>query len=242
MLSSDAFDLGSFPVEKTIQIVAKYIEKLTSHNDTLRSPSRTQFHAQSIPSIDISSYLTRIQKYCPATNECYIAILVYIHHIMRLNKSKLYHSPITVDSYSIHRLIISSIMLSAKLFSDVFFTNHRYAKVGGIKADELNRLEVLMLLSLDFELFIPEPELQYYGDHLINNTLSFIPPTVEDLQKHYVFKNVQTFSGPGEEICSSLNKLSIGSRLMKTCSVIPPELELSLPPCKPLIATFKLSD
>jgi len=229
MLRPHHFDLGIFPVEKTIQIVANYLELLTTHNDVLYAPSRTQFHAQSVPTIDILSYLVRIQKYCPATNECYLAIIVYVHHLIRLNATKLYSTPITVDSYSIHRLVITSIVLAAKLFSDIFFTNHRYAKVGGIKVDELNRLEVSLLLALDFKLFIPETELQYYGDHLIQHSLSFSPPTIEDLKQHCVCKSTTTISKSCDQVCSSLNKLSISNRLSGLDTLIPPDLTDTAP-------------
>jgi hypothetical protein len=34
-----------------------------------------------------------------------------------------------IDSFNIHRLIISGVTVASKLFSDTFFTNTRYAKV-----------------------------------------------------------------------------------------------------------------
>jgi hypothetical protein len=42
------------------------------------------------------------------------------------------HGPSTyfvVDSFNIHRLIIAGVTCSSKFFSDVFYTNSRYAKV-----------------------------------------------------------------------------------------------------------------
>lgn len=34
-----------------------------------------------------------------------------------------------VDSYNVHRLVIAGVTVSSKFFSDVFYTNSRYAKV-----------------------------------------------------------------------------------------------------------------
>jgi len=34
-----------------------------------------------------------------------------------------------VDSYNIHRLVIAGVTCASKFFSDVFYTNSRYAKV-----------------------------------------------------------------------------------------------------------------
>lgn len=120
------FDLATFPVTETIAMVTCLLEKITKANDKLH-PSKhsiTCFHARSVPSIDIQSYLNRILKYCPCANECFLSLLVYFDRITQQNK-KLF----TIDSYNIHRLIISGIMVSSKFFSDVFFTNTRYAKV-----------------------------------------------------------------------------------------------------------------
>lgn len=171
-----SFDLGKNPVRNTTLLVAEYLEHLTAFNDNLAQPGLSSFHAQSIPTIDIHSYLHRIQKYCPAPNECFLAILVYMHRLMRHNQNDRFEDSFTVDSYSVHRLVITAIMASAKYFSDVFFTNSRYAKVGGIPVSELNHLEVHLLVALDFQLAIPIAELQYYGDMLARDTMPLAPP------------------------------------------------------------------
>ena len=50
---------------------------------------------------------------------------------------------------------------------DVFYTNSRYAKVGGLPQSELNQLELQFLLLNDFRLVIPLEEMQRYGDQLL---------------------------------------------------------------------------
>ncbi|KAK1770192.1 cyclin-domain-containing protein [Phialemonium atrogriseum] len=54
-----------------------------------------------------------------------------------------------VDSFNIHRLIIAGVTCASKFFSDVFYTNSRYAKVGGLPLGELNHLELQFLLLND---------------------------------------------------------------------------------------------
>ena len=51
--------------------------------------------------------------------------------------------------------------------ADVFYTNSRYAKVGGLPSHELNQLELQFLLLNDFLLVIPPDEMQRYGDRLL---------------------------------------------------------------------------
>lgn len=140
------------------------------------------FHGTNVPGILLHAYLTRVLKYCPVTNEVFLSLLVYFDRIAKkannLN-SKRRKSDGTatepddpeqlfvMDSYNIHRLIISGITVSSKFFSDIFYKNLRYAKVGGLPLEELNYLELQFLLLLDFKLMISVQEIQTYGDLLL---------------------------------------------------------------------------
>ncbi|KAJ5312744.1 hypothetical protein PENANT_c007G02342 [Penicillium antarcticum] len=72
-----------------------------------------------------------------------------------------------VDSFNIHRLVIAGVTCASKFFSDVFYTNSRYAKVGGLPLIELNHLELQFLLLNDFRLAITVEELEAYGTMLV---------------------------------------------------------------------------
>ncbi|KAI9843005.1 MAG: hypothetical protein M1838_002891 [Thelocarpon superellum] len=72
-----------------------------------------------------------------------------------------------VDSFNIHRLVIAGVTCASKFFSDVFYTNSRYAKVGGLPLVELNHLEIQFLLLNDFRLLVPVEELEAYGTMLV---------------------------------------------------------------------------
>ncbi|KAI9316785.1 cyclin-domain-containing protein [Dichotomocladium elegans] len=173
------FDLANHPPSDTIKMITCLLERITKTNDKLQQQqlatansndkqqllqqrsAYTCFHARSIPSIDVYSYLTRILKYCPCTNECFLSLLVYFDRMSR-NASGL-----RIDSFNIHRLVIAGIMIASKFFSDIFFTNTRYAKVGGLPVAELNALELEFLHLNDFNLNVTIEELQQYGDQLL---------------------------------------------------------------------------
>ncbi|KAK5112918.1 hypothetical protein LTR62_003740 [Meristemomyces frigidus] len=72
-----------------------------------------------------------------------------------------------VDSFNIHRLVIAGVTCASKFFSDIFYTNSRYAKVGGLPLQELNHLELQFLLLNDFRLSIPVEEIEAYGTMLV---------------------------------------------------------------------------
>jgi hypothetical protein len=107
---------------------------MTAANDLLNKQNQasakgyTRFHARIVPSIDIHAYLARILKYCPCANECFLSLLVYFDRMSK-NAFALTGHPFSIDSFNIHRLIISGVMVASKFFSDVFYTNTRYAKV-----------------------------------------------------------------------------------------------------------------
>lgn len=105
-------------------------------------------------------------------------------------KTELATSPATyfvVDSFNIHRLIIAGVTCASKFFSDVFYTNSRYAKVrpvyrfsydrgqgltkpkqvGGLPLAELNHLELQFLLLNDFRLCVPVEDLEAYATMLV---------------------------------------------------------------------------
>ncbi|KAF9547889.1 hypothetical protein EC957_007616 [Mortierella hygrophila] len=186
-----ALDLSIHPVTSTLKMLASLLERITTANDKIKQglpepdtsmvvmtpaqhqihTSFTRFHARSIPSISINAYLTRILKYCPCANECFLSLLVYFDRMAR-NVEEITGGEgrqFSIDSYNIHRLIIAGIMVSAKYFSDVFFTNSRYAKVGGLPVSELNQLEVEFLTLNNFALAISIEELQTYGDQLMKH-------------------------------------------------------------------------
>lgn len=136
------------------------------------------FHGTNIPGISLHAYLTRVLKYCPVTNEVFLSLLVYFDRIAKkannLRKKRKDDEEnedseqlFVMDSYNIHRLIILGITVSSKFFSDIFYKNLRYAKVGGLPLEELNYLELQFLLLLDFKLMISVEDLQNYGDLLL---------------------------------------------------------------------------
>ena len=105
------------------------------------------FHARNVPSIGVETYLQRILKYCPVTNDVFISLLVYFDRMSRklANQSSEAGRPepndmssvepkgFAIDSYNVHRLVIAGITISSKFHSDVFYTNSRYAKVSTLR-------------------------------------------------------------------------------------------------------------
>lgn len=57
-------------------------------------------------------------------------------------------------------------MVAAKFADDYYYKNEFYAKIGGISKIEINALESELLRTLNYHLFISQPELIVYLDRL----------------------------------------------------------------------------
>ncbi|XP_010468884.1 PREDICTED: cyclin-U3-1 [Camelina sativa] len=105
----------------------------------------TDFDGSSPPEITISHYLDRIFKYSCCSPSCFVIAHIYTHLFLQRTRSLL-------NPLNVHRLLITSVMLAAKVFDDRYFNNAYYARVGGVSTRELNRLEMKLLFTLDFKL------------------------------------------------------------------------------------------
>ncbi|KAG0286760.1 hypothetical protein BGZ96_009189 [Linnemannia gamsii] len=106
-----------------------------------------------------------------------------------------------VNSFNIHRLLITCLMVAAKFTSDLFYSNARYAKVGGLSLPELNQLELVFLFTTQFDLNVKEEELQRVGDALLR------------------FKNRET-AAPVSQVSLPAPPAAIAAQVVRTVVVV----------------------
>lgn len=139
------------------------MEKLLKTNDQFPIPNShlTRFHARTVPDISVQRYIQRIVKYAPFPAEVLLTVLVYIDRLAAR------HSGFIINSFNIHRVLISTIVLSIKFHCDQLYTNKHYSKVGGITARELMLLEFDMLALLGYRIVVTNEELDLYYQRLV---------------------------------------------------------------------------
>lgn len=59
-----------------------------------------------------------------------------------------------------HRIVLTAIVVSIKMYDDVYDLNQFYAEVGAISVQELNILESTFLRKMDWNLLIPEENMK----------------------------------------------------------------------------------
>lgn len=154
----------------------KYLRRFLSGN-TLPGESSSRFSAvpsHAHPSRD-SSLSRRLTRFTPFPRDAVLLSLLYLDRISRIpiitsppvspapllphfaraeiptpsNPKKA--TPI-LNSFTLHRLVMSTMLVASKFVSDSFVPQTRSAKVGGLAAAELVRLEVEVLATLGWEL------------------------------------------------------------------------------------------
>ena len=95
------------------------------------------------------------------SEESFILALIYLDRITARDRN------FVINSYCIHRLFLSGLVIAAKFFEDKYYKNSYYARVGGISNPELNVLESQFLQMIDFKLFVSTEEYENYRNTLI---------------------------------------------------------------------------
>ncbi|GJW26440.1 cyclin-U1-1 [Tanacetum coccineum] len=154
---------------RVLSILSFVLERLVNRNEILslsKGPGRRlgknleAFHGVRPPAITIPKYLDRIYKYTNCSPACFVVGYVYIDRLVHRHPGSL------VVSLNVHRLLVTSIMVAAKVLDDVHYNNAFYARVGGVTNVELNRLEVEFLFMLDFKLTVSSRVFESYCLHL----------------------------------------------------------------------------
>ncbi|OCF70920.1 alternative cyclin Pho80 [Kwoniella mangroviensis CBS 8886] len=153
------------PLDILVDLLTHMLELLIKHNDQviLTPDALTRFHSRAAPGISVKDYLGRIVKYTNLEKIPLLSLLAYIDTTCTNLPS------FTLSSLTVHRFLIASICAGSKAQCDVFCTNAHYAKVGGIKTQELNALERELLRVTKWDLCCHAEQLQKYYTSLIRS-------------------------------------------------------------------------
>uniref|UniRef100_A0A0A9HGY2 Cyclin n=1 Tax=Arundo donax TaxID=35708 RepID=A0A0A9HGY2_ARUDO len=102
--------------------------------------------------------MARIARFAGCSPACYVVAYAYLDRLLRRGR----RGALAVDSYSVHRLLITAVLAAVKFMDDVCYNNSYFARVGGISLPEMNYLEVDFLFGVGFDLNLsPETFGQY---------------------------------------------------------------------------------
>ncbi|KAG9454427.1 hypothetical protein H6P81_007331 [Aristolochia fimbriata] len=170
---------------KVISFLSALLQRVADSNDAVRRMEQQKisvFHGLTRPTISIHSYLGRIFKYANCSPSCFVVAYVYLDRFVQRQPS------LPINSFNVHRLLITSVMVAAKFMDDMYYNNAYYAKVGGISTAEMNFLEVDFLFGLSFHLNVTPATFHSYCNYLQREMLLESPLSVpKPLKLHCSF-------------------------------------------------------
>ncbi|KAL5199360.1 hypothetical protein ABZP36_020563 [Zizania latifolia] len=152
------------PAPKVVAVLAGLLERAAARGDADADahgagPAATAFRGRARPEISVRRYAERIYRYAGCSPACFVVAHVYLDRLARRREDdeddedeEEAPAPARVDSYSVHRLLITSVMVAAKFMDDIHYNNAYFARVGGVEVAEMNGLELELLFALRFRL------------------------------------------------------------------------------------------
>ena len=130
-----------------VNLLIKNKDKIKRNIKDLNDP----LYSNKIPMIKIEDYFIRLFKYSQMEISTLILSFIYIKRF--IDKENF-----IIAFNNIFRLIISCTLLAIKFNENRIFKNIIYAKIGGIKIEDLNILEFNVFNRLDFNLRVFDNE------------------------------------------------------------------------------------
>jgi hypothetical protein len=121
------------------------------------------FDSSQVPNISVERYLTRLKAVFQCSDAAFVLALIIVDRL--LTKSD--QEPHRLTMVNVHRLFLAGLIVSVKFNEDLVYGNSHYAKAGGIRLREVNRLERHLLWVLDYQIHVQPEEYMLYQRTLL---------------------------------------------------------------------------
>lgn len=156
------------------RIINELIEEEDKPEEEIRPGHYYLFYYQK-PKYQIFSIIDHIVECFDDNISSYVVMLVYLNRIKKyINKL-----PITFHNWPI--VLFVCLYVAVKYTSQCYgLTSFRYCWILGMTRDQLNCLEVLLVVGLDFELYVSKEKYNQYLEYMIS--LALPAETLRDIQ------------------------------------------------------------
>ncbi|AQK68065.1 uncharacterized protein LOC100280111 [Zea mays] len=146
---------------RVVGVLAGLLERAAERGDTATPTlADSAFRGRALPGIPVRRYAERIYRYAGCSPACYVLAYVYLDRLARgqcdagagEDEDEDEAAVVGIDSYTVHRLLITSVLVAAKFMDDRHHNNAYFARVGGVEVAEMNALELRLLFALRFRL------------------------------------------------------------------------------------------
>lgn len=98
---------------RVINFMASVVERVAETNDRYSGQKVSIFAGLTRPTISVQSYLERIFKYANCSPSCFIVAYIYLDRFSQRQPL------LPINSFNVHRLLITSVLVSAKFMDDM---------------------------------------------------------------------------------------------------------------------------
>mmetsp|Transcript_49895 Transcript_49895/g.139192 ORF Transcript_49895/g.139192 Transcript_49895/m.139192 type:complete len:262 (-) Transcript_49895:114-899(-) len=143
----------------------------SSASQQARASTLSVFDSSEVPPIPLREYLRRLRATFRCGDAAFVSALVIMDRFLE--------GPSTVASarrssqekgrlteLNAHRLFLACLVLAVKYSEDLTYGNSHYAKAGGVRLREVNRLERCLLIALDYNLRVQPEQFRLYEQAL----------------------------------------------------------------------------
>jgi hypothetical protein len=108
---------GAEDMPRVVAALARILERVAERNDAaaLSVAPASAFRATTKPGISVRAYMARIARFAGCSPACYVVAYVYLDRLLRRGR----RLALAVDSYSVHRLIITAVLAAVKFMDDM---------------------------------------------------------------------------------------------------------------------------
>lgn len=124
------------------------------------------FQSTAVPPVSIHAYVKTLTERFGCSNSTYVAALLVVDRLQLALGGAAGRLPLT--AFNVHRVFLASLVVAVKYTEDIVYKNKHYAKWGGVHLKEVNRLEMVLLRCIDFDLRMTPEQYQKYEEFLLN--------------------------------------------------------------------------
>ena len=114
---------GAEEMPRVVAALAGILERVAERNDAaaaaelsaVAAPAASAFRATTKPGISVRAYMARIARFAGCSPACYVVAYVYLDRLLRRGR----RLALAVDSYSVHRLLITAVLAAVKFMDDM---------------------------------------------------------------------------------------------------------------------------
>lgn len=121
---------------------------------------KNSFYMTHPPNMSFLSFAKRLTKYLKPECSTLIISMMYIDKLLNRLKGHLF-----LSKNNVYKIFLTSLVCSIKYNEDMFDDNEFFAKVGGIKLEEMNLLEREFLILMDYRLHVSEDLFKVYEEN-----------------------------------------------------------------------------